>query len=90
MRARLVCNRYFPDPLGIVPAQQLAKLEFGELFIKNKFPILCNFGWHHLAKCFTITNKFFFTKMEKEKLSDFIVVSKLEFKFSLKIRKYRL
>ena len=29
MRARLVCNRYFPDPLGIVTAERFDKLEFG-------------------------------------------------------------
>ena len=29
MRARLVCIRHCPDPLGIVTAEQLNKLEFG-------------------------------------------------------------
>ena len=29
IRARCGAFRYFPDPLGIVPAEQLDKLEFG-------------------------------------------------------------
>ena len=31
MRARCGCIRYFPDPLGIVPAKQVDKLEFTQL-----------------------------------------------------------
>ena len=30
IRARCGCIRYFPDPLGIVPAKQVDKLEFNE------------------------------------------------------------
>ena len=30
MRARLVSNRYCPDPLGVVTAEQLDKMEFDE------------------------------------------------------------
>ena len=32
MRARLVSNRYCPDPLGIVTAEQFVKLEFSNPF----------------------------------------------------------
>ena len=32
MRARCCAFRYCPDPLGIVTAEQLGKLEFGNLF----------------------------------------------------------
>ena len=31
MRARLVSNRYCPDPLGVVTAEQLDKLEFDNI-----------------------------------------------------------
>ena len=31
IRAWCSAFRYFPDPLGIVPAEQFDKLEFGEL-----------------------------------------------------------
>ena len=31
MRARRACIRYFPNPLGIVTADQLGKLEFDGL-----------------------------------------------------------
>ncbi len=52
-------------------------------------PSLCYFNGHQLTKSFTITNKFFFPKMEKEKFSSFIVISKLKFKFSFEIREHR-
>ena len=43
MRARLVCNRYFPNPLGIVTARQLDKLEFGgESPLTMRTRLVCN------------------------------------------------
>ena len=38
MRARCSAFRYCPDPLGIVPAEQLEKLEFGEQWLICKIP----------------------------------------------------
>lgn len=66
------------------------KLEVGDLLFKNKFPVLCNFGWHHFSESFSITDKLFFVKVKEEELTYTIIISKLKFKFTFEIRKYRL
>ena len=68
----------------------LDKLEFDQLFFKNQFPSLCKVRWHHFAQDFAITSEFFFSKMEEEKFSNSIVISKLKFEFSFEIREYEL
>lgn len=61
------------------------KLELDNLFFKNKLPFFRDFRRHHLSQGFAVTSKVFFSKVEEEKFSNAIVVSKLEFKFTLKI-----
>ena len=70
------------------PAEKDAgKPESGKSSLENEFPVPCNCVWHHLSESFGIASKFLFVKMKEKEFTDTVIVSKLKFKFFLKIRK---